>query len=135
VALRSSIHKQETMASLHRGLAGLLSSIADQPLIGSFCQLGLYYPGAVLKRHTDRPQCVLNLSLLIDMDGPHGEPDPWPIYMSVGGETVSVELQIGDGLVYSGVDIEHWRDALPAGQRAIVGFFFFVPPDFKGTLN
>jgi hypothetical protein len=135
VALRSSIHKQETMASLHRGLAGLLSSIADQPLIGSFCQLGLYYAGAVLERHTDRPQCVLNLSLVIDMDGPGGDPDPWPVYLSVGGETVSVELQIGDGLVYSGVEIEHWRDALPAGQRAIVGFFFFVPPDFKGTLN
>lgn len=135
VALRTCIHRQETLASLHRGLANLLSDITGQPLIGSFCQLGWYKPGAVLERHTDRPQCILNLSLVIDMDGPQGEPDPWPIYLSVGGETVSVELQVGDGLVYSGVDIEHWREPLPEGQRAIVGFFFFVPPEFKGTLN
>jgi hypothetical protein len=29
----------------------------------------------------------------------------------------------------------HWRDPLPAGQRATAAFFFFVPPDFQGTFN
>jgi hypothetical protein len=135
VARRASIHKEPTLGALHRSLATLFSRIAGQPLIGSFCQLGVYEEGAVLERHTDRPQCILNLSLVLDMSGPAGEPDPWPIYMAVNGETVAVDLEVGDGLIYSGVEIEHWRDPLPPGQRAIAGFFFFVPPDFRGTLN
>ena len=44
-------------------------------------------------------------------------------------------LQVGDGLVYSGTDLWHWRDALPPGQRAIVCFFHFVPGDFAGSLD
>ena len=135
VELRRSMYRQPTIASLHNGLARLLSTVYGQPLIGSFNQLGLYEAGAVLEKHTDRPQCVLNLSLVLDMSAPQGEPEPWPIYIEMNGRTEAIHLQVGDGLAYSGVEVLHWRDPLPAGQRAIVGFFFFVPPDFSGSLD
>ena len=137
VDLRRSMYRQPTVAALHNGLARLLSDIAGQPLIGSFNQLGLYEAGSVLEKHRDRPQCVLNLSLVLDMQGPpgEGEPPPWPIYIEMDGKMEAVNLEIGDGLVYSGVEVLHWRDALPAGQRAIVAFYFFVPPEFGGSLD
>jgi hypothetical protein len=69
------------------------------------------------------------------MHGPEGEPPPWPIYVEIDGQPQAVLLETGDGVAYSGTEIWHWRDALPAGQRAVVCFFHFVPPDFTGSLD
>jgi len=135
VALRSSLHNPPTVAALHEGLAGVLRSICGGPVIASYSYLGCYEEGAVLERHKDRPQCAYNLSLVLDMDSPDGEPPPWPIYVEIDGQPETVLLRTGDGVAYSGTEIWHWRDALPAGQRAVVCFFHFVPPDFAGSLD
>ncbi len=135
VKRRAGLHNPPTLAALHQGLADLVNDIADEPVIASYCYLGCYEEGAVLERHRDRPQCVYNLSLVLDMQGPRGEPEPWPIYLELDGRPVAVRLQVGDGLVYSGTEIWHWREALPAGQRAIVCFYHFVPHGFTGSLD
>lgn len=135
VELRRSIHKEPTIAAIHHGLARLVSDLCDEPLIGSFCQLGVYEAGAVLEKHTDRPQCVRNLSFIFDMTGPAGEPDPWPLYFEVDGRAHEVLLKAGDGAVYCGTTTPHWRDALAPEHRAVAAFYFFVPPDFRGTFN
>ena len=137
VELRSALHNEPTIAALHRGLAAILSSLCGESLQASYCYLSCYEAGAVLERHKDRPQCRYNLSLVLDMQGPDAtaEPEPWPIYLEIDGQPEAVLLQVGDGLAYSGTDIWHWRDALPAGQRAIVCFFHFVPGDFSGSLD
>ncbi len=135
VALRTNIHREPTIAALHNGITRLINRLDKQLLIPSFCQLGIYEAGAVLDKHLDRSQCERNMSLVFDMTGPAGEPDPWPFYFDINGETKTVLLRPGDGAVYAGHTTPHWRDALPAGQRATAAFFFFVPPDFKGTFN
>ncbi len=135
VDLRAAIHNQPTVAALHQGLAGIVNSFCPEPVIASYCYLSCYEEGAVLDRHKDRKQCAYNLSLVLDMQGPAGEPEPWPIYMEIDGTPEAVQLQVGDGLCYSGTDIWHWRDALPKGQRAIVCFYHFVPQDFTGSLD
>lgn len=135
VELRTNIHREPTISSLHNGLARLINRFDDPTLQPSFCQLGIYEAGAVLVRHLDRSQCVRNLSFVFDMWSAAGEPSPWPFHLEINGETRTVLLNPGDGAVYAGTRTIHWRDALPAGQRATAAFFFFVPPDFKGTLN
>ena len=136
VELRSAIHNEPTIASLHRGLAAILGSIGATTQ-ASYCYLSCYEAGAVLPPHKDRPQCLYNLSLVLDMQEVDSgrEPEPWPIYLEVDGQPRAVHLQVGDGLVYSGTEVLHWRDALPPGQRAIVCFFHFVPTDFAGSLD
>jgi hypothetical protein len=135
VALRSGIHNPPTVAALHAGLAEVLSGICGEPVIASYCYLSCYEAGAVLERHKDRPQCAYNLSLVLDMQGPDGEPPPWPVYVEIDGQPKAVLLETGDGVAYSGTELWHWRDALPAGQRAVVCFFHFVPQDFTGSLD
>lgn len=135
VERRSALHNEPTSASLHRGLARIVSSLCGETVLASYCYLSCYEAGAVLHRHRDRPQCNYNLSLVLDMQGPAGEPDPWPIYLEVDGRPTSVLLEVGDGLVYSGTELWHWREALPEGQRAIVCFFHFVPMTFTGSLD
>jgi hypothetical protein len=136
VERRAGIHNEPTLAALHEALAGLVSNLGSEPVLASYCYLGCYEAGSVLHRHRDRPQCVYNLSLVLDMQGPDGtEPPPWPIWLEIDGRPVPVLLQVGDGLLYSGTELWHWRDALPPGQRAIVCFYHFVPQGYAGSLD
>ena len=80
----------------------------------------LYKQGDELKRHKDRPSCEISTTL--NLGG-----DPWPIFIDgTGADTVideyknihkpnapegtKVLLEVGDMLVYSGCELEHWRE-------------------------
>ena len=67
----------------------------------------IYKTGDVLARHKDRYSCEISTTL--NLGG-----DPWPIYLDPTGEEgqagIKVDLNPGDMLIYSGCDLEHWRD-------------------------
>ena len=58
-----------------------------------------YKKGDTLHRHKDRPSC--EISTTINLGG-----EPWPIFI----EGTKVLLDVGDMLVYSGCELEHWRE-------------------------
>ena len=70
----------------------------------------IYKTGDVLHRHKDRYSC--EVSTTINLGG-----DEWPIYLDATGKTgragIKIILKPGDLLMYSGCDIEHWREAFP----------------------
>lgn len=135
VARRMGFHNETVAASIHHRLAKLVSVIVGKEVQASYAYLGCYLDGSVLERHIDRPQCQFNLSIVYDMSDEQGNRvDPWPIYLQMGKKPLAVNLEPGSGLLYRGTDIEHWRDALPQGQRAIVCFYHFVDPGFSGSL-
>ena len=91
-------------------------------LIPTYTYTRLYEKGNILKRHKDRPSCEVSTTL-------HLGGDEWPIYLDPTGadnilsgfETttvvkagapkgVQVDLKVGDMLIYSGCDLEHWRE-------------------------
>ena len=55
--------------------------------------------------------------------------------LELAGKPVPVRLGIGDGLLYQGDKVYHWRDALPLTDRAIICFYHFVPERFGLTLD
>ena len=63
--------------------------------------------GDVLARHKDRYSCEISTTL--NLGG-----DSWPIYLDPTGKQgqagVKVDLKQGDMLIYSGCDLEHWRE-------------------------
>ena len=67
----------------------------------------IYKKGDVLARHKDRYSCEISTTL--NLGG-----DDWPIYLDpTGGNNkagVKVDLKPGDMLIYSGCDLEHWRE-------------------------
>ena len=67
----------------------------------------IYKEGDVLARHSDRYSCEVSTTL--NLGG-----DPWPIYLDPTGKKgqagIKVELEQGDMLIYSGCDLEHWRE-------------------------
>jgi len=91
-------------------------------LIPTYSYARLYKKGDILKRHKDRPSCEISTTIHL---GGH----PWPIFIDgTGADNVineeqnlikpnapagtKVILDVGDMLVYSGCELEHWREPL-----------------------
>jgi hypothetical protein len=89
-------------------------------LIPTYSYARVYKNGDELKRHKDRPSC--EISTTINLGG-----DPWSIFIDgTGADNVineqqnlikpnapagtRVDLKVGDMLVYSGCELEHWRE-------------------------
>ena len=89
-------------------------------LVPTYSYARLYKKGDILKRHKDRPSC--EISTTINLGGA-----PWPIFIDGTGSNnvidehknihkpdapkgTKVLLEVGDMLVYSGCELEHWRE-------------------------
>ena len=89
-------------------------------LIPTYSYARIYKKGDILKRHKDRPSCEISTTL--NLGG-----NPWPIFIDGTGannvideyknivkpgapEGTKVLLDVGDMLVYSGCELEHWRE-------------------------
>ena len=102
----------------------------------SYCRL--YRTGNILKRHKDRPSCEISTTL--NLGG-----DPWPILIDPTGSDnvideyknihkpgapkgVEVNLKPGDMLIYSGCELEHWREPFK-GKLCGQGFLHYNHAD------
>ena len=89
-------------------------------LIPTYSYARIYKKGDILRRHKDRPSCEISTTL--NLGG-----NPWPIFIDGTGadnvideyksiikpgapEGTKVLLDVGDMLVYSGCELEHWRE-------------------------
>ena len=89
-------------------------------LIPTYSYARAYIKEDILRRHNDRPSCEISTTL--NLGG-----DPWPIFIDGTGadsvideykqihkpnapEGTKVLLEVGDMLVYSGCELEHWRE-------------------------
>jgi hypothetical protein len=132
--LRNVAHNEAVARYLHHQLVPLVRRVTGEPLKASFCYVAAYLPGARLRRHVDREQCAWNLSVVLDAAPEQERSRAWPIHFEVGGETRTVRLGIGDGILYRGTR-PHWRNAQPHGQRTTVCVFHFVSSRFRGRLD
>ena len=89
-------------------------------LIPTYSYTRLYRTGNILNRHKDRPSCEISTTLCLGGD-------LWPIFIDpTGSNNVvdeykgimkpdapkgnRVDLKPGDMLIYSGCELEHWRE-------------------------
>ena len=81
----------------------------------------IYKKGDVLKRHKDRFSC--EISTTMNLGG-----DPWAIYLEPSGKEglkgIKIDLKPGDMLVYSGCELEHWRNKFK-GKECIQAFLHY----------
>ncbi len=99
-------------------------------LIPTYSYTRVYERGSILKRHKDRPSCEISTTL--NLGG-----DMWPIFIDPTGSNNiideyknihkpnapagnRVDLEPGDMLVYSGCELEHWRDEFMGNMCAQV---------------
>jgi hypothetical protein len=116
-------------------LTDVISAIVGQRVRPTFSYFTSYRPGSDLKPHRDREQCHYAMSVLLD----HGQPDDvssWPIYVQPPGSpsAIPVYAGLGDGLLYFGVEVLHYRYTLTEGYSTL-WFLFWVPETFNGSLD
>ena len=78
-------------------------------LVPTYSYARIYKHGDILHKHKDRPSC--EISTTIHLGG-----DKWSIFI----EGTEVMLDIGDMLVYSGCELEHWREPFEGNTCAQV---------------
>ena len=89
-------------------------------LIPTYSYARIYKRGDILKRHKDRPSCEISTTLnlggsswpiFIDGTGANNVIDEYKNIVKPGApEGTKVLLDVGDMLVYSGCELEHWRE-------------------------
>ena len=135
-----------------------MSLIIGEEVIPSYVYAASYLENADLKPHIDRAQCEFSISFQVDyLPEPEDQLSPWglfltPPYTTVDGgmdydstefpaksesedKNTAVYLASGDGLVYKGRELIHYRYPLPQGHQSTSLFFHYVAKDFEGELN
>ena len=134
-ALRYVAHNEPVARYFHHQIAKAVTEIVGEPIQPSYVYLASYVSGAELKKHTDREQCEFSVTLCLDFSPEPALATPWPIQLDTSAGTVTAYQALGDGLVYRGTKIPHYRDALARGYTSTSLFFHYVPADFSGPLN
>ena len=115
-----SHYADHVMETLLMKVLPVMTQETGLQLVPTYSYARIYKNGDELKRHKDRPSC--EISTTINLGG-----DPWPIFIDdTGADNVidehnnihkpnapkgtKVLLEVGDMLVYSGCELEHWRE-------------------------
>ena len=128
-------HNESVARFFHHQIAHTVSAIVGEAIKPSYVYLASYLSGAELKRHTDREQCEFSVTLCLDSSPEPESATPWPIRLDTGKGRVTVYQALGDGLVYRGTKVPHYRERLAEGRTSTSIFFHYVPADFSGPLN
>ena len=108
------------METLLMYMIPIMKAKTGMDLVPTYSYTRLYEKGNILRRHKDRSSCEISTTL-------HLGGDLWPIFLDPSGANfvideykqtlkpgapkgVRVDLKIGDMLIYSGCDLEHWRE-------------------------
>ncbi len=132
---RYAAHNESVARFFHHQLASAVTAIAGEPVKPSYVYVASYQSGAELEKHTDREQCEFSISLCLDYWPEPRNETPWPLKLETDSGQVAIFQGIGDGLLYRGCELPHWRDRLPEGHMSTSIFFHYVPADFAGPLD
>ncbi|GLQ95746.1 hypothetical protein [Dyella mobilis] len=94
-------------------------------LLPTYSYARIYTTESTLPKHIDHGACEISATLTVGHRNSNGI---WPIFLERDGQDIPVHLDIGDALIYRGIDLPHWRNPLPSGIWCQM-FFHFVAAD------
>ena len=99
-----SEYSDMVMETLMVKVLPILEKETDLKLMPTYSYMRVYEKGSVLKKHKDRYSCEVSTTL--NLGG-----GVWPIYVKdMEEKEIEIKLETGDMLIYSGCELEHWRD-------------------------
>jgi hypothetical protein len=94
----------------------ILKEKTKKNLIPTYSYWRFYEKDDKLEKHIDRESCEISATINLGYDYSNLEKNKkyiWPIFLkNRNSEEVAINLNIGDMLIYSGCELEHWRDNL-----------------------
>jgi len=102
-------------------LQSKVEEVTGKTLYPAYSYARIYYNGAEMASHIDRPSCQYSATLTLQVDE-----TPWEIYMeNFAGEAKPLILPVGDMVVYRGDKLKHWRNKFE-GKKQIQVFLHYV---------
>jgi hypothetical protein len=99
-----------------------VSGAVGCPLLPTYSFFRVYRPGEQLTPHTDRPSCEISVTVSVAFTGA-----PNKIYMKIAGKKEnSFTLSPGDGVIYKGCEVLHWRKPLKKGSLVVQFMLHYV---------
>jgi hypothetical protein len=113
------------LETVHEKIWPSLEQIVGEQLLPTYTYARLYSNGDVLEKHKDRPACEISVTVQLGRSHNYA----WPIFAG----NHRFDLAEGDGMVYHGCDVEHWRNKCdgPTGYYSGQAFFHFVKANGK----
>lgn len=102
-----------------------LETLTGLKLLATYSFARIYTTASRLRKHVDRGACEVSATMTVGFRNADGL---WPIFVESDGVDVAVPLDVGDALVYRGMQVPHWREPLAKGIWCQL-FFHFVEAD------
>lgn len=95
--------------------------VVGKSLYPTYSYARIYYEGAEMKKHKDRPSCEYSVTMTISIDE-----TPWDIWIEdLEKNTKPISLPIGSMMIYRGNMCTHWRHKY-TGKKQIQAFLHYV---------
>lgn len=108
----------------------IMEKVTGKKLHPTYSYARIYYNGATMAIHKDRPSCQYSSTITIDIDS-----EPWEIWMeNLKGESFPMKIPVGSMLVYRGDLLNHWRTEY-TGTKQIQAFLHYVDADGEYASN
>jgi hypothetical protein len=102
----------------------IVEQSVGKKLLPTYTYARIYFNGAALLPHTDRPECEHSVSLSLG-----GEYDLlWPLSFQHDQQVIHAGLSEGDAVVYKGNKVVHWRDEFQGTTQYQI-FMHYVEAD------
>lgn len=98
-----------------------VENITEKSLFPAYSYARIYYSGAELKKHRDRPSCEYSVTLCLRPDSVN-----WPLcILDKNGIEHQVIQNSGDAIIYKGCEQVHWRGVFTGTSHSQV-FLHYV---------
>lgn len=138
--LSEAVYRAPVFDSMLEQLLPNFEYASGKRLFPTYSYARLYAPGDELKIHRDRSACEISATLTLGFEG-----TPWPIYMGDSdsngdeytdqsgakirlGNIHKIQMEVGDAVLYRGMEKYHWRDKFEGKWQAQV-FLHYVDAD------
>lgn len=128
--LSDAIYGDPILDGVLNNLTAPLSKQLGIDLAPAYTYARIYRPGETLVKHKDRPSCEISGTMTLGFDPGSGI---WPIFFGKDDDDVvgqSIEIDVGDLLMYHGNELNHWRPKYK-GQWQVQVFFHYVDKNGK----
>lgn len=124
-----SFYQDKEVVSLQKKLLPTIEESIKLKLIPIFCYNRIYRTGAILRVHKDSHRAEISATINVGQQG-----DPWDLWLVDYDENPqNITLNPGDGLIYYGNKLHHWRGKLVKSDFVSQIMFHFAPRNRKNV--
>lgn len=110
----SSRYSHPKFKKLHYEVKNKLELVMGERLYPTYYFDRFYFQNTKMDRHTDREACEISVSLNIS----NNLETSWPIWFDLNGENIECHTNPGDGVLYRGMEVPHWREMMKGNKHS-----------------